>query len=250
MSDQWPNLDDASVVQVLVRSAIKASLGTIEKGSGHPYISLVATATDPEGRPLLQLSKLARHTQNILNDPRVSLLFDGTGTDKDPLAGFRVTLLGVLELVEEPRPLEITRRRFLAKHPAAVQYMDFADFSFFRLNAHQAHLIGGFGRIVTLEAERLTIDCQDADQIVDAEPETIAQLNTAHADAISICATALLGADSSDGPWLVTGIDPAGLDIHSSSRHALRLMFPEPANTPEAVRRTLLALAQAASVQK
>src|SRR5690606_33589901 len=100
---------------------------------------LVTVGTDPTGMPVFLISKLAYHTQNLAVDARASLLFDGTSTSGDPLAGGRVTLTG------EARPItdEAARRRFLARHPGAGMYVDFPDFSFFALVPATAHYVGG-----------------------------------------------------------------------------------------------------------
>jgi putative heme iron utilization protein len=97
--------------------------------------------------PVLLLSRLARHTRNIMLDARASLLIDGTGTDGDPVTGARVTLEGVLATTQDPQD----RQAFLAAHLSATDYCDFADFAFWRLTPHRAFLIEGFGRIHELD---------------------------------------------------------------------------------------------------
>ena len=124
-----------------------AALGTLDARSGHPYVSFVTAALDERGAPLLLLSRLARHTQNLERDPRASLLF--TLADRapgDPLAGARVTVLGRLVSTADPS----ARPCFLARHPESEMYAGFADFRFFALAIENAHFIGGFGRIIEL----------------------------------------------------------------------------------------------------
>ncbi len=114
----------------MVRAALKGALATVHKVSGHPYASLVLTATDVEGAPILLISKLAVHTQNLGADPRASLLVDATGTEADPMEGARVTLIGALQPTDSPT----ARARYLARHPSAAGYADFPDFGFFKLS--------------------------------------------------------------------------------------------------------------------
>ncbi len=45
-----------------------------------PYVSLVLTASDYPGGPLL-LPDPADHTKNLAADPRLALLFDGTADE-------------------------------------------------------------------------------------------------------------------------------------------------------------------------
>lgn len=226
----------------LVRSARTGSLATLARNSGLPYVSLVTTATDPAGAPVLLVSRLALHTQNLEADPRVSLLFDasalsgGARGEDDPLALGRVTVMGRLAPAEPAR----VRGRFLARHPNAAMYVDFPDFSFYRLDIDAAHFIGGFGRIVDLAGRDLIMSPDLALSLADAEPDIIAHMNADHADALQLYATALLGERPSD--WRMAAIDPEGLDLVSTAGCA-RLWFAEPLTSAAAVRQTLSGLA-------
>ena len=112
--------ETALTARTMVRAALKGSLATLMTQSGHPYASLLLTATEPDGSPVFLISTLALHTKNLSGDARASLLIDGTGTDADPMAGSRITLIGTARPTTSPT----ARRRFLARHPAAG-YADF-----------------------------------------------------------------------------------------------------------------------------
>jgi heme iron utilization protein len=135
----------AAVAYGLLANARKASLGTILSASGAPFVSLVLVATHA-GQPVFLLSDLALHSRNLAADSRVSLLLDGTDAAGDPMAGARVSLLGSMARTTEPG----VRDAFLAQHPAASMYADFADFGFYKLQVASALLIQGFGRIVDI----------------------------------------------------------------------------------------------------
>jgi heme iron utilization protein len=136
----------------LVLAARSAALATLDAQTGHPYASLVTVAVDTGGAPLMLLSGLARHTRNLDHDPRASLLFEPAALSPgDPLASARVTLVGAAQPTTNPQ----ARARFLARHPEAAMYADFADFRFFVFTAGHAHFIGGFGRIVEIPAAEL-----------------------------------------------------------------------------------------------
>ncbi len=135
----------------MLANARTAALATREAGTGHPYVSLVTVAQHPDGAPVMLLSKLARHTQNFLTDPRASLLFQGGLGAGDPMAQARVTLMGRVGPAASPS----ARARFLERHPDAQMYADFADFAFYELALERAHFIGGFGRIIELSAADL-----------------------------------------------------------------------------------------------
>jgi heme iron utilization protein len=237
--------DAASDARNLVRQALKGALATLDRGAkdaqggqaaGHPYASLVTVATDPEGRPVLLLSGLALHTQNLKADPRASLLIDATSLAGDPLAGGRVTLLGRLEQTASAN----ARARFLNRHPSATQYADFGDFAFYHLNVERAHFIGGFGRIVGLSAAQMVRSIDDASALVAAEADIIAHLNEDHAPTLELYATKLAGAGL--GQWRIVGCDPDGMDL-LNGEHAARIPFDERITTPDASRHAMKRLA-------
>ena len=71
--------DDAfETTRDLLRRAQTATLATLLPPTGAPYASLVLVALDHDMSPILLLSDLAEHANNIAGDSRVSLLFDGT----------------------------------------------------------------------------------------------------------------------------------------------------------------------------
>jgi len=219
----------------MVRAALKGALATVHKVSGHPYASLVLTATDGDGAPILLISRLAVHTQNLLSDPRASLLVDATGTEADPMEGARVTLIGAVA----PTDSQTARARFLTRHPSAAGYADFPDFGFFRLSPDSAHYIGGFGKIFDLPADDLLVALEGAEGLVAAEPGIVSHMNEDHADAIELYATRLLGAGP--GAWHMTGIDPEGCDLVLGAR-AARLTFGSRVTDATAARHELVRL--------
>lgn len=133
----------------LMQAQDTAALGTLMAGA--PYVSLVLVAFDADGSPLLLLSRLAQHTRNLLADPRVSLLFDGTAGLDDPLTGPRLTVLGNAAPCSDQHALD----RYLARHPSARTYAGFSDFSLWKIGVERGHLVAGFGKIQWIEAEAL-----------------------------------------------------------------------------------------------
>jgi len=219
-----------------VRRAFKASLATIDGRNNYPYASLITLATDASGAPTFLISKLARHTANLAQDARASIMVDETGALADPLQGSRVTVYGRAE----PTPEEGVRRRFLARHPEAAFYADFPDFGFWRLAVEGAHYIGGFGRIFDLDPSELLLPLEGAESLVEAELGIVEHMNADHADALELYATAL--ADASPGSWRMVGIDPEGFDIVLEGA-ARRIVFTEPVTTPAEARKELVRLA-------
>jgi putative heme iron utilization protein len=233
-----PEFDPFELARSLLRRSRQGALATLMTGSGDPYCSLVNVASHPDGSPILLISRLALHTKNILGDPRVSLMLDERA-EGDPLEGARIMLAGRAEEARK-EDAKLLRRRYLNAHPSAEVFVDFKDFSFFRIRPLAAHLVAGFGRIVDLKPERFLIDLSDATALLEAEQGAIEHMNADHLEATNLYATRLLGAESAD--WRCTGCDPGGLDLQAGTV-TLRLDFPERVTGPGELRKMLVRLA-------
>jgi heme iron utilization protein len=237
------DFDAARLARSLLRRSRQGALATLMPGSGDPYCSLVNVASHPDGSPILLISRLALHTRNLLGDARLSLMLDERA-EGDPLEGSRIMLAG---RAEEPSGDEVAilRRRYLNAHPSSEAFVNFKDFSFFRINLAAAHLVAGFGRIVDLMPAQFLTDISDAASLLEAEQGAVDHMNADHREAINLYATKLLGAKSAD--WRCTGCDPDGIDLQAGST-TLRLNFPRRIVTPAALRQVLKQLADQARV--
>jgi heme iron utilization protein len=235
------DFDAAKLARGLLRRSRQGALATLMAGSGDPYCSLVNLASYPDGSPILLISRLALHTRNILADARVSLMLDER-SEGDPLEGSRIMLAGRAEQAGGD-DAELSRRRYLNAHPSAEAFVNFKDFSFFRIRPSAAHLVAGFGRIVDLKPEQFLTDISDAGILLEAEQGAIDHMNADHRDAMNLYATRLLGAEAAD--WCCTGADPDGLDLQAGTQ-TLRLDFPQRIVTPTALRQVLKQLADQA----
>src|ERR1700675_832049 len=200
------DFDPARLARSLLRRSRQWALATLMTGSGDPYCSLVNVATDPEAAPILLISRLALHTRDILGGNRVSLMLDERG-EGDALEGARVMLAGRAEEAngEDAKTL---RRRYLNTHPSAEAFVDFKDFSFFRIRPSGAHLVAGFGRIVDLTPEQFLTDLSGAEALLGAEQDAIGHKKAEDLEATKYFATKLPAAETSD--WRCTGCDPGG----------------------------------------
>jgi putative heme iron utilization protein len=235
------DFDAAALARSLLRRSRQGALATLMAGNGDPYCSLVNVASHPDGSPILLISRLALHTRNILGDPRVSLMLDERA-EGDPLEGSRIMLAGRAEEAAEGETA-LLRRRYLNAHPSAEVFVDFRDFSFFRIRPAGAHLVAGFGRIVDLRPEQFLTDISDAGALLEAEQGAIDHMNADHRDAMNLYATRLLGAEAAE--WRCTGCDPDGIDMQAGAI-TLRLDFPRRIATPAALRQVLKQLADQA----
>src|SRR6476469_1756215 len=169
------DFDSARLARSLLRRSRQGALATLMAGSGDPYCSLVNVASHPDGSPILLISRLALHTRNILADSRVSLMLDERA-EGDPLEGSRIMLAGrAMEAADDDAV--ILRRRYLTAHPSAETFVNFKDFSFFRIRPNGAHLVAGFGRIVDLRPEEFLTDISGCSALLEAEQDAIEHMN-------------------------------------------------------------------------
>jgi heme oxygenase (biliverdin-IX-beta and delta-forming) len=234
--------DALAQAKELLRSVRAGALATLVPGQAFPFASLVNVATAPDGSPILLMSRLAAHTRHLDADPRLSLLLARTGAG-DPLAHPRVTIMGIGEYIRDPDRRAALKARFLAKHPRSALYVDFGDFSFWRVAMEQAHLNGGFARAAHFRAELLATSLEGAEGLIAAEAQMLALLNGRHQAALAQFAAALAG--KPDGPWRAIGMDPEGLDLASGDETA-RIIFPWPVHSREEFVEMLPRLAEAA----
>ena len=157
-----PDRDDPSPAEVAARGAralLEAEsvgvLSTISvRRAGTPYGSVTPYALAATGSPLLLLSRLAAHTQNLTADPRAGLYVGDRSAAADPQAGARISLLGRVVRVDAAEETD-ARTRYLARWPQAADYFALGDFSLWRFEIEEARFIAGFGDIRWLEGSAL-----------------------------------------------------------------------------------------------
>lgn len=145
-----PTDDDArALARDLAAGARLGALGVLDPAGGHPAVSRVAVGW--AGGPVLLISSLSHHTRALRADPRASLLVGEPGPRGDPLNQPRLTLFCAAGFVARDSDDHGTlREMWLARHPKAKIYIDFADFAFVRLAVRSASLNGGFGKAYEL----------------------------------------------------------------------------------------------------
>jgi putative heme iron utilization protein len=214
--------------------------------AGFPYGSLVTVAFDGRGRPLLLLSELAEHTQNLAGSADASILLaEALDPARSPLALGRVTLLGrCTKVPAEER--DDARRVFLAAQPDASYYVDFKDFAFHRLEPMALRYVGGFGRMSWVEAADYM--SAEPDPLASASAGILQHMNDDHAEAVLAYARALLRhADATAAT--MTAVDRYGFDLTVTTPRgprAGRLAFDAPVATSDEVRRAMVAMVKTA----
>jgi len=147
----------------LVASRTVAALGTLHGGA--PFVSMVPYALLPDGAGfVVHVSRLAAHTKDMLEDPRVSLLVsqaEGGGVPAQALA--RVSIQGeAREAAKGSADEQACRAAYLARFPDAEPLTAFTDFSFFVIRPAQARYVAGFAQARTLAAEALARELRAA----------------------------------------------------------------------------------------
>ena len=221
----------------IIRAASAATLATQQEGQ--PFASLVTPACGPDLAPLLWLSTLSEHTRQLQREPRCALLFTGPAETANPQTAPRVTLTGMAEPVADPA----LKARWLARHPYAALYAEFADFGLWRIRPQGALMVGGFARATRLRLAQLLPDPDAVAALAAAEADIMAHVNADHADALLAIATGLLG--GTPGDWRITAVDVDGLDL-AQGETILRLPFTAPARDPDSVRAELIRTARQA----
>lgn len=183
----------------LLRTIRSGALATLTE-TGGPFATLTQFATHYDGAPILLMSRLAAHRRNLERDPRCSLLL-AQGGRGDPLAHPRLTLEAIAKQTSD----RTARERFLRRNPKASLYVDFPDFSFWRLEVTGVHLNGGFARAADFGPEALSTPLAGAETLIEDEETILAQLNGERAETLDRLA--------GKGAWRASGVDPEGIDL-------------------------------------
>jgi hypothetical protein len=185
------------------------TLSTISrKQQGFPFGSVMPYGLDETGRPVFLISTMAMHTQNLQADPRSSLLVTQPDASGDPLGAARVTILGNALPIPQPEVAE-PRSLYLARYPNSRNWVDFEDFSFYRMDVMDVYYVGGFGVMGWVPAPEYS--CGKPDPLVDVAAEIIRHMNTDHGEALTLLARAFAGIESQEAA--MTSIDRLGFHV-------------------------------------
>lgn len=144
--------DFASDLRALLRAERQGMLSTLSlRHGGHPFGSVVPYALWESGEPLIYLSRLAAHTQNLLADPRSSLLISDSASKEVQPA--RATLVGACRPLP-PEAQDAGRSAFTARHPQS-QALALPDFTAFLLTVQEVRWVGGFAAAAWLAPHTL-----------------------------------------------------------------------------------------------
>ena len=149
--------DDArALARGLIDGARHAALAVTDPTDGTPGISRIAIGRAPDGGLLTLVSALAPHHAALMANPACALMLGEVGDRGDPLTHPRLMVKARASFIAQDDPARPgLRDHWLAHHPKAKLYVDFADFAFVRLTPVSALLNGGFARAFRLSPEDL-----------------------------------------------------------------------------------------------
>jgi putative heme iron utilization protein len=152
-------MDDGSRTNLarLLFSQHVAALGTLRDGA--PMVTMVPYAPSADFSIFyIHISGLALHTQNIRQDPRVSLLIMQRESEQDPQTLARLSIMGAALKIEASQPeYNESRNHYLHKFPRATRNFSLGDFALYGIEAETARFVAGFGRIFDLTVEDLIL---------------------------------------------------------------------------------------------
>ena len=234
-----PEPSFAERARTLMHSCRIGSLSTLSrKKLGFPFGSLMPYGLDGKGRPIFLISTMAMHTQNLQADPRASLLVTRADGEGDPLGAARVTVLGNVLPVGQSE-IAAARKLYLASYANSKYWVDFEDFSFYRMEAVDVYYVGGFGVMGWIPASEYG-EAQP-DPLADAAAEIVQHMNTDHKDALILLAREFAGIEAEEAA--MTSVDRLGFHVRLKTRDSVRgarIGFLREATDPAETRKVLL----------
>jgi len=218
------------------------TIGTLSTNSkkhpGSPFGSLMPYGLDGKGRPLFLISTMAVHTQNLERDPHASLFISQTDSQGDPLDASRVTLMGEVSKVPDGETAEV-RELYLSRYRNAGYWVDFDDFSFYRMEIRDIYFVGGFGAMGWVTATDY-LGAQ-IDPLADVSKGIITHMNEDHRDALIKLACKLTGIEAEDAS--MTSIDKLGFNMRlraGSEVFSRRIGFTREVRSKEEAREVIV----------
>ena len=226
------------------------SLSTLSrKQPGFPFGSVMPYGLDGRGRPIFLISTMAMHTQNLQADSRASLLVtqpSSTQADAggDPLGASRVTVIGNVLTIPEPEVPD-ARQLYLERYANSKYWVDFEDFSFYRMDVLDVYYVGGFGVMGWVAAS--DYNQAQPDPLADAAAGILEHMNTDHKDALVLLARAFAGIDSQEA--VMTSVDRLGFHVRLKTPDGMkgaRIAFLREVSNPGETRKVLVEMVQQA----
>jgi putative heme iron utilization protein len=189
---------------------------------------------DDQGQPVFLISTMAMHTQNLLGDPRASLLVTPPESRNDPLGAARVTLMGSVTKVPKEEAA-VVRGLYLQRHANASYWVDFQDFGFFRMALSDIYFVGGFGSMGWVTPDDYAAAA--VDPLADEASNLIREINTEQAETLLLLARVFGNVEAKQA--MVTALDRLGFHLRITTPGRMqggRVAFSSPVRNASEVR--------------
>ncbi len=244
-SDPAPETSHAEKSRTLLHLGKIGVLSThSQKQVGFPFGSVMPYALDPAGSPLFLISSMAMHTQNLVADPRGSLVVTEAEAKGDPLGAARLTVLGRASKVPKA-DVEDVRETYLGRHDNARYWVDFKDFAFYRMEILDIYFVGGFGVMGWVEAD--DFGEADPDPLAKDAQGILEHMNTDHAEALVLIARSAKGIEAEEAK--MTAVDRLGFHVRLKTPErvrSVRIGFPAEVRSSEDCRDALVGMVREA----
>ena len=221
------------------------SLSTLSrKQLGFPFGSVMPYGLDGRGRPIFLISTMAMHTQNLQADARASLLVTQPDASGDPLGASRVTVMGNALAIPKPEVAD-ARKLYLERYENSKYWVDFEDFTFYRMDVLDVYYVGGFGVMGWVQAP--DYDIAKPDPLADGAAGIIDHMNADHKDALILLARVFAGIEAQEAA--MTAVDRLGFQVRlktSEGMKGVRIAFLQEVRDPGQARKVLVEMVQQA----
>lgn len=149
--------EEAKLLSKLLHKERVAHIGTLRDGA--PMVSMTLFAPESDFSAFyVHISRLAWHTQDLLQDPRVALSIAQNDDGRaDPFTLARLTVRGkAIEIANDDPFVPDLKIAWLTRFPEQGVTFELADFSFWRIAPRDARFVAGFGRIHNLSPAALS----------------------------------------------------------------------------------------------
>jgi heme iron utilization protein len=244
-----PEPSFAERARTLIYVSRTGSLSTLSrKQPGFPFGSIMPYALDANGRPIFLISTMAMHTQNLQADARASLLVAQSDASSDPLGASRVTLVGNVARIPEP-DIAQARKLYVERYANSKYWVDFEDFSFYRMDVVDVYYVGGFGVMGWVQAS----DYAQAqpDPLADSAPGIVEHMNADHSEALVLLVREFAGIEAQEAA--MTAVDRLGFNIRMKTQEGMkgtRIAFLREVHSSSDAREVLIEMARQAQQRK
>jgi putative heme iron utilization protein len=166
--------------------------------------------------------------------PRSSLIVTQPDASGDPLGASRVTLLGNVLPIHEPEVAE-ARKFYLTRYAYSKNWVDFEDFSFYRMDVMDDYYVGGFGVMGWVPPAEYSHG--QPNPLTNVAADIIQHMNSEHGQALTLLACAFAVIDSQEAA--MTSVDRLGFQVllkTPDGPRGARVAFSREVNSPTEAR--------------